>query len=170
MNRNHPYGRGPADDPGGPRKGRGAALAASAAGLLAVFALAGCGGGGPRDANVNTNAGPGPARAEAVGPEEAAVRRVVTDLLEAGRRGDAEAARKLCTPELAPRLANLKPRQIEARLREALVLPQRAKVTVWLKQPGWPEGEGEFLATYRLTRGPGGWKVAAVEVKSYWGE
>jgi hypothetical protein len=105
-----------------------------------------------------------------VSPEADAVKAVVDRWIQAGIKGDAEAARKLCTPALANRVGNVQPRKMDYKIRNPIVLAQSAEVVVWAKYPDITDPQNEALLTVTLQRAPAGWQVAGTKTKVYFGD
>ena len=101
--------------------------------------------------------------------EVAEAREVVEALLEAGRRGAADAARALCTSYMAQKIKDSEPRQFTATFYDGY----KRGPSVYIEYRIQPEQEVEdgpdkFIMTYRLVSTDDGWRVAEHSPRVEW--
>ena len=133
--------------------------------LMGVVCV-GCSDDGNGEASGGREAAPPTEPAEAVTAKD-----VVRRLLEAGKAGDVETAKKLCDKSLVEKIGQPGPRNYEFEVRDAWRTgAETATVTAWMKFPEAPEPPKEFIMTYELRKSDDGWVVRGCKMRVDWKE
>jgi cbb3-type cytochrome oxidase subunit 3 len=103
-------------------------------------------------------------------PEAPAVHEFIDRAINARMNGDIEALKACCAAGLATRINNLQPQPISYEIRRIEVLTNSAEVVVWTMNPELPAEDNQSLVTFELQRAGDTWKVADVEMKTYFGD